>query len=223
VEAPRELIARIAGSTLAVLLVFALGSLPAFAQDEHDAPPPAPARPSNVTIAKFLAGAALGLGLHESGHTGMALTFDAHPHVEGLSFGPIPFFALTHRDVSPAREYAISAAGFWMQAASSEWILTTRPDLRHERAPVAKGVLAFHVLASTVYAVAAVAEIGPYERDTRSMAAALRIKEGWVGALVIAPAALDLWRYRHPESTWARWASRAAKVGMVLAVVRAAE
>jgi hypothetical protein len=152
----------------------------------------------------------------------MALIFDASPRVKGVRFGPIPFFAITHRDVSPAREYAISAAGVWMQAASSEWMLTRRPQLRHEHAPVAKGVLAFHVLASTVYAVAAVAEIGPYERDTRSMAAALRIREAWVGVIVIAPAALDVWRYRHPESRWARWASRAAKVGMVLAVARAA-
>ena len=47
--------------------------------------------------------------------------------------------------VSPAREYAISAAGFWMQAASSEWILTRRPRLRDETAPLAKGILAFHV------------------------------------------------------------------------------
>jgi hypothetical protein len=209
---------------VAVLAVLAVGALHAFAQDQPDPPPPPPTpdRVSKVTIAKFLGGAALGLGLHESGHALMALIFDADPHVKGVSFGPIPFFAITHRDVSSAREYAISAAGFWMQAASSEWILTKRPELRQEHAPVAKGVLAFHVLASMTYAVAAVAEIGPYERDTRSMAVALRCKEAWVGVMVIAPAVLDVWRYRHPESRWARWASRAAKAGMVLVVARAA-
>ena len=222
-EAAHEVTHRIVGTAIAVLLVLAGAPFSAFAQDPQAPTPPPSAPPSKVTIAKFLAGAALSLGLHESGHAGMALVFDAHPGVKGVSFGPIPFFAITHRDVSPAREYAISAAGFWMQAASSEWILTRRPDLRHQQAPVAKGVLAFHVLASTAYAIAAVAEIGPYERDTRSMAASLRSNEGWVGAMVIAPAALDLWRYRHPGSRWARWASRAAKVGMVLATARAAQ
>jgi hypothetical protein len=139
-----------------------------------------------------------------------------------VSFGPIPFFAITHDPVSPAREYAISAAGFWMQAASSEWILTRRPYLREEKAPIAKGVLAFHVAASAAYTFAALAGVGPDERDTLAMARALRCKEGWVGAMVIAPAALDVWRYRNPDATWARWASRAAKIGLVVAVVRAA-
>jgi hypothetical protein len=179
-------------------------------------------RPSAGTIASFLGGAALGLAIHESGHVGMALIFDANPGLKGVSFGPIPFFAITHDPVSPGREYAISAAGFWMQAASSEWILTRRPRLRDERAPVAKGILAFHVLASAAYAFAAVAGVGPDERDTLSMARTLRWKEGWVGAMVIAPAALDVWRYRKPEAKWAAWASRAAKVGLVIAVARAA-
>jgi hypothetical protein len=185
-------------------------------------PPASPSRPSSGTIASFLGGAALGLAIHESGHVAMALIFDATPHVKGVSFGPIPFFAITHDPVSPGREYAISAAGFWMQAASSEWILTRRPRLRDEKAPLAKGVLAFHVLASAAYAFAAVAGVGPDERDTLSMANALRCKEGWVGAMVIAPAAFDVWRYRKPEAKWAAWASRAAKVGLVIAVARAA-
>ena len=38
-----------------------------------------------------------------------------------------------------------------MQRAESEWLLTRRPRLRHERAPFAKGVLAFDVLASVAY------------------------------------------------------------------------
>jgi hypothetical protein len=70
--------------------------------------------------------------------------------------------------------------------------------------------------------VAAVAGVGPDERDTISMARALRWKEGWVGAMVIAPVALDVWRYQKPEAKWAAWASRAAKVGLVIAIVRAA-
>ena len=210
------------GARLAfALLLLASCAGPASAQDGTPAAP-ASSRPSAGTIATFLGGAALGLGIHESGHVATALLFDADPGIKGVSFGPIPFFAITHDPVSPAREYAISAAGFWMQAASSEWILTRQPNLRDERAPLAKGVLAFHVAASTAYAFAAFAGVGPQERDTLSMAASLRCKESWVGAMVLAPAAFDVWRYRNPESTWARWASRAAKVGLVMAVIRAA-
>jgi hypothetical protein len=203
----------------ALMLLLAVSS--AAVAQESEAPAARP-RTSAGTIASFLGGAALGLAIHESGHIGMALIFDANPSVKGVSFGPIPFFAITHDPVSPAREYAISAAGFWMQAASSEWILSRRPRLREQKAPLVKGVLAFHVLASTAYAFAAFAGVGPDERDTLGMAGALRCKEGWVGAMVIAPAALDVWRYRNPDSVWARWASRAAKIGLVVAVVRAA-
>ena len=117
-----------AAIALALLL---LASSRAVAQD-NPAPAASPSGTSAAAVATFLGGAALGLGLHESGHVGMALIFDANPGVKGVSFGPIPFFAITHDTVSPAREYAISAAGFWMQAASSEWILTRRPRLRDE-------------------------------------------------------------------------------------------
>ncbi len=208
-----------AAIALALLL---LASSRAVAQD-NPAPAASPSGTSAAAVATFLGGAALGLGLHESGHVGMALIFDANPGVKGVSFGPIPFFAITHDTVSPAREYAISAAGFWMQAASSEWILTRRPRLRDEHAPLAKGMLAFHAVASAAYAFAAIAGVGPDERDTLSMAGTLRCKEGWVGAMVIAPAAFDVWRYRNPEAKWARWASRAAKIGLVVAVARAAQ
>ncbi len=204
-----------------VLVLLPLPARIAVAQ-EGDPASTAPTRPSAGTIATFLGGAALGLAIHESGHIATALIFDANPSLKGVSFGPIPFFAITHDPVSPGREYTISAAGFWMQAASSEWILTRRPHLHEERAPLAKGVFAFHLAASAAYAFAAFAGVGPEERDTLSMASSLRCKEGWVGAMVLAPAALDAWRYRNPDARWAKWASRAAKVGLVLAVARAA-
>src|SRR4029077_10584481 len=74
---------------------------------------------------KFLAGAGLGLVLHESGHLVFDAVFDAGPRVTGVRFGPFPFFAITHRgDLSPRREFVISSAGFWMQSLSSEWLLT---------------------------------------------------------------------------------------------------
>jgi hypothetical protein len=210
----------------------ALGALlaaPARAQDGHGGTV-APAaeqheagrtRPLADTML-FLAGGALGLGIHESGHILMGLALDAHPGVKGISFGPIPFFAITHDPVPPGQEYAISAAGFWMQDLASEWVLTAHPGLREEHRPVSKGILAFHVLASAAYGAAALGHFGPAERDTRSMAQSLRVDESWVGVLVLAPAAMDTWRYFRPGAAWPRWISRAAKVGTVLLVIRAA-
>ena len=107
-----------------------------------------------------------------------------------------------------------------MQHAGNEWLLARQPSLRDRRAPLAKGVVAFNVLASVAYAGTAFAKTGPPERDTRGMAAASRIDERWVGALVLAPALLDAWRYCHPDAKWAAWTSRGVKIGMVLIVVR---
>ncbi len=172
--------------------------------------------------AKFLLGAAASLGVHEGGH----LLFDAilgvEPTIKKVDFGGIPFFAITHPAQPPGTEFAISSAGFWMQNLSSEIILTRHPDLKDERSPVRKGMLAFTFATSAAYGVAAFAKAGPVERDTRAMAASLRVDEAWVGAMILVPAGLDAWRYFHPASRWAKWASRAAKVGMVLLVVRAA-
>jgi hypothetical protein len=174
------------------------------------------AEPGAASLARFLTGAAFGLALHEAGHLGLDLIFDADPGVRRVSFGPVPFFAITHRELGPGQEFAVASAGFWMQQASSEWLLTRRPNLRDQRAPAAKGLLAFNVLASVIYSGAAFARTGPPERDTATMARALKIDEAWVGALVLAPAVLDAWRYYRPESRTARWASRATKLGLVL-------
>lgn len=184
--------------------------------------PAAQEGPSAKTIAQFVAGGAIGLGLHEGGHLIMASAFGADPGIKSVHFGPLPFFAISHADVTPPREYTISAAGFWVQHASSEWLLTRRPRLRYERAPLAKGLLAFNILASVAYATAAFGTFGPYERDTRAMADALDVREPWVGVMILGPAVLDTWRYIKPESRWATWTSRALKVGAVLIVVRAA-
>jgi len=181
------------------------------ASDEHRA----------IQSVKFLAGGALGLVVHESGHLFFDALFDATPSIKGVSFGPFPFFAITHRaDVSPRREFVISSAGFWMQELSSEWLLTKRPALRAERAPLAKGLLAFNVLNSVGYAFVAFARAGPFERDTRGMAEAIGADERAIGAVILAPAVLDAIRYFNPDARWAKWASRAAKVGSVLLVVK---
>jgi hypothetical protein len=172
-------------------------------------------------VSVFLAGSAVALGAHEGGHLFFDLLFDADPGISKVEFHGIPFFAITHRSgLSPKREFTISSAGFWVQEAGSEWLLTRRPGLRREHAPFAKGLLAFNILASVGYAGAAFAQTGPVERDTRGMASSSRIDEPWIGAMILAPAVLDTWRYFHPEAKWAAWASRAAKVGMVLVVLK---
>ena len=209
------------------LLVLALGigaAHPLAAQSAPSSdPPPQDTDPTTAgEIAQFLAGGALGLGLHESGHALAGWAFDAHPGVKGIRYGVIPFFAITHDPVSPAREYTISSAGFRMQSVTSEWLLTRRPGLRGEHAPVAKGLLAFDVLASATYGVAGLAHLGPEESDTRGMAASLRVNESWVGAIVLAPAVFDTWRYMRPRAASPRWASRTTKLGLVLLVIRAA-
>jgi hypothetical protein len=81
-------------------------------------------------------------------------------------------------------------------------------------------MLAFNVAASTAYSIAAFGKIGPVERDTRGMADTSRLDEGWIGAVVLAPAVLDAWRYLDPDAKWVVWVSRAAKIGGVLLVLR---
>jgi hypothetical protein len=215
--------------------VFAIALLimaaPARAQDADLKSSQVPPAPTAVDqdgvdageVAQFLLGGALGLGLHESGHVLAGAAFGANPGIKGIRYGFIPFFAITHDPVSPAREYTISSAGFWVQSMTSEWLLTRRPNLREEHAPIAKGVLAFDVLASAVYGVAGMAHIGPPESDTRAMATSLRVNEAWVGTAVMAPAIFDTWRYVRPDAKFPRWASRLSKATLVLLVIRAAQ
>ena len=170
---------------------------------------------------RFLAGAASAFVAHEAGHLTVDLLFDADPRLKRVDFHGIPFFAITHRgDVSKRQRFVIASAGFWMQHAGNEVILSRRPRLRHERAPFRKGMLAFNVLASAAYAGAAFARTGPPERDTRGMAEGSRVDERWIGAMVLAPAVLDSIRYIDPDARWAVWTSRAARVGLVLLVLR---
>jgi hypothetical protein len=181
----------------------------------------APSQSRLATSARFLGGALAGLALHEAAHLTLDLAFDADPSLKRVEFHGIPFFAITHRpDLPRRRALAIDSAGFNVQHAGSEWILTRRPGLRQENAPAVKGLLAFNILTSAGYAGAAFARTGPHERDTRGIASAARLDERWVGALVLAPAVLDGLRYFRPGATWAVWSSRALKIGMLLLVFR---
>jgi hypothetical protein len=177
---------------------------------------------------KFLGGAALGLAMHESGHLIFDVIFDTNPRLEGIHFGPFPFFALTHdAGRSPREEFTISSAGFWVQEATNEWLLSRRwcrgastpCTFREENAWIAKGVFAFNVLNSVGYSIVAFAKAGPPERDTRGMAT-IGIDERVIGAIVLAPALLDAYRYFRPDSRTAAWLSRGVKVGSVLLVFR---
>jgi hypothetical protein len=208
------------------LLAFVTAGLvcaPAWAQTPGDQPD----QPSNAngttasSVLSFLGGGAVGLATHEAGHLLFDVIFDAKPGIAKVNFHGIPFFAITHRDdLSPLKEFVISSAGFWVQHAEAEWLLTRRPGLRREHAPFEKGVLAFDILASGAYAGAAFARTGPAQRDTRGMSISARIDERWIGAFVLAPAVLDAVRYFNPGLKWPVWASRGAKIGMFLLIVR---
>lgn len=201
--------------TTIVAVLTALLARPAAAQS------PQPNDHPVADAVTFLAGGALALGMHEGGYLVFDAAFDAQPRIEGVHFGPFPFFAVAHRgDLSPRRELTVSSAGFWVQEASSEWLLTRRPSLRTEHAPLAKGVLAFNVLNSVGYGFVAFARAGPFERDTRGMADSIGHDERAVGLMVLAPAALDAYRYFKPDARWAKWASRAVKAGSVLLVIK---
>ena len=152
-----------------------------------------------VAFAKFLAGAAVGTGLHEAGHL-----------IAGWE----------RYDVSRRHAIAVRSAGFWAQYVTSETVLSPHPRLRAERSPFRKGLLAFHLATSTGYAALAFTRTGPFGRDTLEMAQATRIDEPWIGALVLTPAVLDGVRYLRPEWRWAAWLSRGVKVGSVTLVLR---
>ena len=192
-----------------VLLV--LAAPPAFAQEPSAA----------STFGKVLLGGVAGLASHEAGHLVANWAFDEKVVVRKVEFKGIPFFALSHApDLSPRREYVVSSAGFWAQYLYSEQILTHHPNLKDEESPLRKGMLTFHVATSFVYAGAALFKAGPYERDTRGMASSRRISERWIGVMVLAPAVLDAVRYFHPDARWASWASRGAKIGTVMLLIK---
>jgi hypothetical protein len=169
---------------------------------------------------KFLAGGGAAFLVHEGDHLLFDAIFDAHPFVKSIHFGPIPFFAVAHDPISPRREFVVSSAGFWSQEATSEWLLTRRPDLRRAHAPFEKGALAFDLLTSIGYGTVAMFKAGPSERDTRGIADSIGVDERAVGAIVMTPALLDAYRYFNPDSRWAAWTSRMVKLGSVALVLK---
>lgn len=203
-----QLIRRCATAALTCVLAGVMVSTPGQAQRAQQS-------------ARFMLGAATALIAHESSHMLADAAYGTTISFGRVEFHGIPFFAVRHAPTgSPRKEFVIASAGFWMQHATSEWLLTRRPTLRDERAPFAKGMLAFNLLTSTGYAFAAFAETGPAERDTRSIAVGARMSEPAVGAMILAPALLDTWRYYQPKSRVAKWTSRTVKIGAVLLTAR---
>jgi len=210
------------GAAAVGFVVFLVFSAPSQLHAQIDTPAqPGDSPSTGKQVVLFLTGAASGLGAHEAAHVIADLAYGEKPGLKKVDFHGLPFFAITHRSGRAANEeFVISSAGFWAQNAGNEWLLSKRPDLKSQQAPFAKGYFAFNVLASVAYAGAAFAKTGPAERDTRGMAASSRVDERWIGALVLAPALLDAWRYYHPGSKWATWSSRGVKIGMVVMVAR---
>jgi len=210
-----------AGRLAIIVILLVVGSDARLSAQTIDPAQPTDSTSTGKQVVLFLTGAATGLAAHEAGHVIADLAYGEKPGLKKVDFHGIPFFAITHRSGRAANEeFVISSAGFWMQQAGNEWLLSKRPRLKSEQAPFAKGYFAFNVLASVVDAGAAFAKTGPLERDTRGMAVSSRLDERWIAAIVLAPALLDGWRYYHPNSKWAAWSSRAVKVGMVVMVAR---
>lgn len=202
----------------ALLVAAAPAAMAQDASEREEAP-----RSTAATTLRVLAGGFTGLVAHETGHIITGLIVDAGPGFKRLDYGVIPFFAVTHEPVSRGREFAISVSGFTVQHAVNEWLLSQGPPLRDRSRPFLKGWFAFNVATSSLYAVSAFARTGPPERDTRGIAISVGksgIPEPVVGTFVLVPAVLDGVRYLRDDPAWARWTSRAAKVGLVLLAIR---
>jgi hypothetical protein len=203
----------------------ALPALPGLALPEEPKKPGLDLGPIGVwkssDIWPFLGGALLGLGIHESGHLISGYAIGAHPSTQRVSGGGASFIAITYdRTMSPRERYGVSSAGFVFQYAASEWVLEKHPHLWTDDAPVSKGVFAFHIVTSLIYAYGAICDKGPTARDTLAMAQSLGIHEKWVGVAVLLPALLDVYRSIYPEAKWACYTSRSVKLGFVLALAK---
>jgi hypothetical protein len=210
-------VARLKQGPLGILLlalVLSLVGTPAGAQQEEESS-------GASRFGKLLLGGGAGFVLHETGHLIANWAFEQKVVVRKIDFQGIPFFALTHtRQLSPRREYIISAAGFFSQYLYSEQILTHHPHIKNESSPFRKGMLTFHVVTSLIYSGAAIGKIGPMERDTRGMAASRNMDEKWIGVMILVPALLDTYRVFHPDARWAAWASRGAKISVGALVIK---
>jgi hypothetical protein len=189
-------------------------------------------------VALFTGGVATALVAHEAGHGLANLALGNVPHLESVQFlGVVPFFAIApdiecragscfRRDGSafgPGRPglLLILLAGFDVQHATDEALLTLDPRLRESHAPFRTGLLAFNTLTSVAYAVANLAGIEPSAGDLAGAVRDARASRAVLSLSLLGIAGLDLGRWAVPDLAWLAWASRAAKVlflGMPLTV-----
>lgn len=211
-------------------LLFAL-----IAQAPFDEPLLAPAAPPPSRLATaglFLTGGLGAFLAHESGHLLANAVLHNKPRIVPVwGFGFVPFFAISPelscrrrscRRADGSRfqagmrgKFFIVTAGFDVQHITSEIILTHAPQLRQQRAPVRKGWLAFNVGLSVAYALASVLHIEDSHGDAGGAAYASGLPRGVIAAWLVAPAALDAWRYLHADAAWTPWVSRGVKAGFV--------
>lgn len=181
-------------------------------------------------IGLFSAGALGAFVAHESGHLLANAAVGNRPSlvpVPGLL--GIPFFAISPgiqchpkgcirangRPFAYGRrgQFFIAAAGFNVQHAGSEIVLSLYPRLRYRDAPFAKGLLAFNVLLSVGYAVASVAHIEDPHGDAGGCAGHAHWPRAAIASMLLAPAVAGGLRYWFPDATqaWLPWVSRGSK------------
>ena len=180
----------------------------------------------------YVAGGLAAFAAHESGHVVANLVLHNRPHIVPVwGFGFVPFFAISPDLSCDARicrradgqlfgagrrgKFAIVTAGFEVQHLTSEIILTLEPHLRPHRAPFLKGWLTFNVGLSVAYALASVLHIEDSHGDAGGAAALSGMPRALMAAWLVAPAALDAYRYMQGDSFWAPWLSRGLKLGFV--------
>jgi hypothetical protein len=191
-------------------------------------PPAQPQTNWARTLGLGAAGALSAFVLHESGHLVANLMLGNVPKFSGTRvFGFIPFVVILPRigcagdhctkhngeTFGPGRNgvFFIATAGFHVQNVTDEVLLTLHPDLMARDAPFQKGMLAFNVFLSTMYAVGAYTGLEDPHGDLAGAARRSGFHEAWLATVVLAPAVLDTYRYFVPSSRWAPWASRASK------------
>lgn len=183
-------------------------------------------------VAAVAGGAAVGFLAHETGHLLVNAAFGNQPTIEGMRlWGAVPFVVIApHIDcrddtractkgdgspfgAGPRGKLAIVLAGYQVQHLTDELLLSLSPDLHTRSAPFRKGLLAFNVLTSVVYAAGAFTGLEDEHGDLANASRLSGRDSRVLATCLLVPALLDAYRYLHPEARWAAWASRVAKVG----------
>lgn len=109
-----------------------------------------------------------------------------------------------------ARDHAFIAwSGIMSQQITNEYILTKHPRLIDEDEPLLKGMFLFNIFIPAFYTFESNRD---ENSDLRLLRRDLDINRGVVNSMVLVPAALDVYRYYHPEKKRLRLYSRIAKI-----------